>query len=118
MTAFGGRGLFFDTVALQSAQVLNLVLGFATISILGNAVTRSEFGVVSLVLALVNYLFVATASWNASVSSPILSDTDWRPRPVSDPTRRRTTLPGQTPPMAMSLSVRTSSKGSPLPAAW
>jgi len=64
VTAFGGRGLFFDTVALQSAQVLNLLLGFATISLLGNAVSRSEFGVVSLVLALVNYLFVATASWN------------------------------------------------------
>jgi O-antigen/teichoic acid export membrane protein len=64
VTALGGRGLFFDTVALQSAQVLNLLLGFATISLLGNAISRSEFGVVTLVLALVNYLFVATASWN------------------------------------------------------
>jgi O-antigen/teichoic acid export membrane protein len=61
----GTRGLFGDAVALQSAQVANLVLGMATFWILGNVLPVAEFGLYTLLLVLVRYLFTAAASWTS-----------------------------------------------------
>lgn len=59
------RGLFGDALALQSAQAANILLSFATFWILGNALSTSDYGIYSLIISLVSYLFVLTGSWNS-----------------------------------------------------
>lgn len=59
------RGLFGDVVALQSAQAANIVLSFATFWILGTRLSAADYGVYSLIVSVVSYLFVLTGSWNS-----------------------------------------------------
>lgn len=59
-----GRRIFSHTLALQGAQVFTIAVSFVTFSLITKSLSPSHYGVWAMLLALANYLFVATASWN------------------------------------------------------